>query len=500
MKKRIAALSLSLCLLFALFGCGGNVTPSGPPDTDGTGPAETPAPTVMASPGPPDGPEVDEPSGRPIPSWAYRAVVYEVNTRQYTPEGTFKAFSEHLPRLRAMGINTLWFMPIHPISEERRKGTLGSYYSIADYYGVNPEFGTKEDFRELVALCHEMGFAVMMDWVANHTGWDHPWVEENPDWYDRDANGNMFYPYDWSDIVQLDFSSPALRAEMINAMKYWVTEFNVDGFRCDYPGNIPADFWEEARRAITEHKHIYMMAEMGRDDSFLEYAFDSYFGWDLFDRLRPFTRGQGSPGQLHTLIQGYETMPDGSFPFNFLDNHDKNSWEGGLFRSFPPEAVPALTALLFTLPGMPMIYSGQENGSQQTLAFFEKDEIVWDAPESLYYEELITALARLKASHTVLFNGNAGGSYTPVETGSDRVFAFAREEGGMNTTVFANLSGETQAFDRLTFVQTETVGTTLILRGNAETPVMDRTPAVRLDTLSELEPWGYIILTESHIE
>ena len=173
-------------------------------------------------------------------SWVDTCILYEVNVRQFTEEGTFKAFEGHLERLKNMGVNTLWFMPIHPISETERKGTLGSYYAVDDYMAVNPEFGTLEDFQHLVDTAHEMGFKVILDWVANHTGWDNKWIEEHPDWYVHDENGEVTYPYDWYDIAELNFDNYEMRAEMIKCMQYWIEEVGIDGFRCDHVMGVPA--------------------------------------------------------------------------------------------------------------------------------------------------------------------------------------------------------------------------------------------------------------------
>ncbi|MEN6456923.1 MAG: alpha-amylase family glycosyl hydrolase, partial [Prolixibacteraceae bacterium] len=224
----------------------------------------------------------DKASAAGRPEWLKDAVLYEVNIRQYTPEGTFDAFAEHLPRLKKLGVDILWLMPVHPISEKNRKGTLGSYYSVRDYQGINPEFGTLDDFKRLVNRSHELGMKVIIDWVANHTGWDHRWISEHPDWYTQDSTGAIISPNpDWSDIADLNFAVQPMRREMIREMQYWLRETDIDGFRCDVAWGVPQDFWEEARASLDSVKPVYMLAEDEDHPEFLEKAFDSNYAWKL---------------------------------------------------------------------------------------------------------------------------------------------------------------------------------------------------------------------------
>jgi len=225
------------------------------------------------------------------PEWSRQAVIYEVNIRQYTQEGTFEAFRSHLPRLRELGVDVLWFMPVHPISEVNRKGTLGSYYAIRDYKGVNPEFGTANEFRALVKEAQDLGFKVLLDWVANHSGGDNIWLEEHPDWYVRDENGDPVIPYDWSDTYKLDYTHPAMRDGMIDALTYWVSEYNIDGYRCDVAYEVPTDFWEEARKKLEDIKPVFMLAEAETAD-LLEKAFDMNYNWRLKDLMNQIVQGE----------------------------------------------------------------------------------------------------------------------------------------------------------------------------------------------------------------
>ncbi len=226
--------------------------------------------------------------------WSRNAVIYEVNVRQFTPEGTFKAMENHLPRLKDLGVDILWFMPIHPISQDDRKGKLGSYYAVADYKGVNPEFGSLDDFRDMVKAAHNLGMKVIIDWVPNHSGRDNAWVKNHPDWYKRDDNGKMFGPFDWTDVYEFDYSNPAMRAGMTDAMSFWLREADIDGFRCDVAGRVPVSFWDENRKALEAVKPgIFMLAE-ATEPELLQNAFDMDYNWpmkDLFSAIAA-TSGQ----------------------------------------------------------------------------------------------------------------------------------------------------------------------------------------------------------------
>ena len=209
--------------------------------------------------------------------WSRNANIYEVNIRQYTPEGTINAFRKHLPRLKNMAVSIIWIMPVQPIGEKNRKGSLGSYYSIRDYKAVNEAFGDLEDFKALVKDAHKLGMYVLLDWVANHTSWDNVWTESNPDFYRKDENGNFDSPWDWTDVIALNYSNPVMRESMIDAMRFWLEESNIDGFRCDMAGMVPVDFWNAARSELEKTKPLFMLAEDEEVVSLLEHAFDMNF-------------------------------------------------------------------------------------------------------------------------------------------------------------------------------------------------------------------------------
>ena len=379
-------------------------------------------------------------------AWTKDAIIYEVNVRQYTPEGTFNAFAGHLQEIRDLGVNTLWFMPIHPISVTKRSGTLGSYYSVTDYREVNPEFGTSDDFKALVDQAHEMGFRVMLDWVANHTGWDCSWIEEHPEWYTQDASGNIISPegFNWPDVADLNFDNAEMRAEMIACMKYWVEEFDIDGFRCDHATGVPVDFWEAARVEIDSVKPVYMLAEDNTVLSLLNSAFDFNYNLALYDALMGIARDSKKANVIKYYIP--ENYPDGTYTLNFLDNHDKNSYEHTIMEGFGKDAIPAMFTLIYTIPGVPLIYTGDEIGLDHYIAFMEKDTIDWDSSD-VSYRELLAELAAIKTGEAALHNGNYGGPIEYADLGNNNIIAFSRVKYGSKVVCLFNLSKREQTVD-----------------------------------------------------
>jgi len=381
------------------------------------------------------------------PEWSRSATIYEVNIRQYTPEGTFKAFEPHLPRLRKMGVDVLWIMPINPISKKMRKGSLGSYYAVSDYMAVNPEYGSLADFKHLVNEAHKLGFKVILDWVANHTGWDNVWVEQHPDWYKRNAAGELegFNYTDlstgkkevWADVIGLDYAKPEVRQGMIAAMSYWVRETNIDGFRCDVAWTLPVAFWEEARQRLDAIKPVFLLAEADTPDLQVK-AFDMTYDWVLFHKLVDIAQGRADARDLAKLYTDPpRRYPAGSYRMTFTSNHDENSWNG-TDRELYGEGADVMAVLAATLPGMPLVYSGQEAGFDRRLKFFDKDQIDWGSyrREGLYKE----LLALKKRHHAALTNSHEPGNLELIETGNAKVFAFRRIGNGDVVTVVANLS------------------------------------------------------------
>ena len=389
-------------------------------------------------------------------AWATRSTIYEVNIRQFTPEGTLKAFEAHLPRLAKLGVHILWLMPLQPIGQLKRKGSLGSYYAICDYTAVNPEFGTLEDLQRVVQRAHALGLKVILDWVANHTAWDHPWVTQHPDWYQQDAKGEIG-PFShvwtpgqpaevWEDVVGLDYGQRGLWDAMTDAMLYWQREVGFDGFRCDVAGLVPVPFWNHVRAALDRVKPVFMLAESDRPELQAQ-AFDMGYDWALYDRFKAIAQGKADAVSLRDWwAQRQAKYPPDAWGMNFVGNHDTNSWDGTDLEFYGTEAAcKAMTVLSFTLPGMPMILGGQEGRLDKRLAFFEKDPIAWKGyPLAAHY----LALTNLKRRHPALANGAADGkasgtlSFLPLDT--EAVAAFERRRGPHGLRVAVNLSAQAQ--------------------------------------------------------
>ncbi len=374
------------------------------------------------------------------PEWSKNATMYQVNIRQYTKEGTFEAFRRHLPRLREMGVDILWLMPIHPIGELNRKGPLGSYYSVKDFVAVNPEFGTMEDFKALVDDINMQGMYVILDWVANHTAWDHPWTTSRPDFYMRDSLGNFFPPVaDWSDVIDLDFSNKDLWDEMIKAMEFWVAEVGVDGYRCDVAMMVPLEFWERVRVELDSIKPVFLLAESSEVEHH-NLAFDMSYNWIVHHAMKNIYEGRYNAHTLDSLIiADIQSFPEWAIRMQFTSNHDENSWAGTEFERLGSSAT-TFAALTFVIPGMPLIYSGQEAKFNRRLLFFDKDEISWDeVPLHDFYSNLID----LKTNNPALWNGIHGGSYKRITSNeASRVLAFARQKDNNVVIAVFNLSYE----------------------------------------------------------
>lgn len=382
--------------------------------------------------------------------WSRNANIYEVNIRQYTPEGTLDAFAAHLPRLKKMGVDILWLMPVQPIGVINRKGTLGSYYSIRDYGAVNPEFGTLTDFKRVVNEAHALGMKVILDWVANHTAWDHAWVSSHPDWYKKNAAGEIHAytymgvgggePEYWTDVVGLDFKRSDLWPAMTEAMLFWLKETDIDGFRCDVAALVPTPFWEQARVALERVKPVFMLAEADEADLH-ERAFDMTYDWRLYDTLKAIAQGKANAGALKTWWKKREEKyPADAYGMFYTANHDSNSWQG-TDTEFYGEAFKAMAVLAATLPGMPLIYGGQEGVLDKKLAFFERDAMAWKGyPLAAFYSELL----KLKHTHAALANGLKGGALSWLSGDSDALLVFARTSPDSRIIVRVNLSATPQ--------------------------------------------------------
>ncbi len=378
-----------------------------------------------------------------FPEKIANGTIYEVNIRQHTPEGTINAFVKDLPRLKDLGVKMLWIMPVQPIGVKNRKEPLGSYYSIQDYAKVNPEFGTDEDFKNLVTKTHELGMYLILDWVPNHTAWDHPWITSHPEYYAQDGKGNIVYEADWTDIALLNHRNPATRAAMIDAMKYWITTFDVDGFRCDHAGHeIPLYFWEEATDAIDPIKDIFWLAEW--DGARMHLTFDATYAWPLLHVTEDVYKGKANANDIAKWIDN-DLKEYGHRPvrMTMITNHDENSWAGTEFERYG-EGVKTFATFIFTAYGMPMLYSGQEAGLSKRLKFFAKDTIDWSDSKKMqpFYKKLVS----LHADNEALWCGKYGAMPVRINGEDANIYAFQRTKGSNSVIGILNFSDKPQEF------------------------------------------------------
>lgn len=373
----------------------------------------------------------------PPVAWIQHSNIYEVNVRQYSLEGSFEAFAKHLPRLKDMGVQTLWFMPITPISVEGRLGTLGSYYACSDYTAINPEFGTIDNFRELVEKAHELGLKVIIDWVANHTGKDHIWTQTNPGFYKKNAEGQFYDSNGWQDVIDLNYYDGLMRKAMIEAMQFWVEECGIDGFRCDMAHLVPLDFWKQARVHLDAIKPLFWLGET-EDIHYLD-VFDACYAWTWMHETEKFSKGsQTLYGLKQCLIHYQDHFPENTCRLFFTSNHDENSWNGTEYEKYG-ELSKVLTVLNTTWSGIPLIYSGQELPNLKRLKFFEKDLIEWNDQPALHtrYKQL----SALKLSHPALNCFTA-----PVlipNSAENNIFSYVRRSQGREVVTVLNFSGHT---------------------------------------------------------
>lgn len=420
------------------------------------------------------------------PDWSKNANIYEVNIRQYTPEGTFRAFEKHLPRLQKMGVDILWLMPVQPIGVKNRKGSLGSYYSIKDYLNVNPEYGSMDDFKHLVKSAHAKGMHVIIDWVANHSSFDNPLITEHKDWYVLDKDGNPQPPVaDWSDVADLNYDKPELRKYMIDALKFWVVQTGIDGYRCDVADMVPTDFWNEARAELNNlGRPIFMLAEAEKPE-LQEKAFEMNYSWEFHHIMNDITKGKKNAQDLTAYFEGsVKKFPSKVYRMNFTSNHDENSWQGHEYeRMGSAEAVRAMGVLSATVPGMLLIYTGQEDSLHRRLKFFDKDAIQWGHyPLGTFYQTLLT----LKKENPALWNGEYGGSMQKIATQDDtHMFAFSRQKDNHAVVVVLNLSGNPSTAT----LQNGVKGTFHEVFTQSET-------AITAGMTIELPAWGYKVYSK----
>lgn len=414
------------------------------------------------------------------PEWSKNAVLYEVNVRQFSDSGTFRAFAKHLPGLKSLGVDVLWFMPVNPIGVVNRKEGLGSYYSVKDYLEINPEFGTKKDFKEVIDKAHALGMHVLLDWVPNHTSWDNPLTTGHPEWYAKDSTGKFTPPLgtDWTDVIQLDWSQKGLQDYMIDALKYW-TSFGVDGFRVDHPHNTPVEFWERARTELDRIKPVLMLAEHEGTGGFMIKGFDMNYAWEMHHLMNSIAQGKDSARAMMKYFgKEWTTFPNNAYRLMFLTNHDENSWAGTI-DSLMGDSQKMFATLIFTAQGVPLLYNGQEVCLNKKLKFFVKDSIRWD---SCYLTGFYRDLIRMKHENKALWNGDFGGKMNRISTNRDnKIFAFYREKEGNRVVVFLNLTRKPVTFKPdLKNIKGEYTGFF-----SGEKTTLAEKPAI------DLGPWGY---------
>jgi len=409
------------------------------------------------------------------PAWIIQGNIYEVNIRQYTPEGTFNAFAQHLDRLKEMGVQTLWFMPITPVGEVDRKGKLGSYYAVKDYTAVNPEFGTLEDWKNLVKAAHDKGFKVITDWVANHTAADNRWIYSHKDFYVTDSTGKIVSPFDWTDTRKLNYKNMAMQDSMIAAMKYWVTETGIDGFRCDVAAEVPESFWTRAITELKKVKNVFMLAEA--NDGWLHKAgFDQTYAWEDFSVMKKVATGEKNALSIDSVINKTDTThPANALRLYFTSNHDENSWNKADYATMPGEVHAPFAVLTQTIKrSVPLIYSGQEEPFLDSLSFFYKDTISFGKYQrAAFYKTLLN----LRKNNPAL-SGNA--AFKKLETSNNTsIYAFEREKNGKKVLVVLNLSKTAQNFAWVT-APSASSWTNVFTQTKETVPVA-------------LQPWGYAV-------
>jgi glycosidase len=368
--------------------------------------------------------------------WVRNGVIYEVYLRSFSREGTFKSLERRLPELRDLGVTVLWLMPVHPVGVKNRKGSLGSPYAVQDYYGINPEFGTLDDFRSLVQSVHHHGMKLVIDLVANHTSWDSRLMKEHPEWFTRNDRGEIIPPNaDWTDVADLDYSHRGLREYMMEMMVYWVREIGIDGFRCDVAELVPTDFWEEARKRLDAVKPVMMLSE-GSIPEHHAAAFDITYAWNVYDALDPLLSGKRPPALLDQILRTESLQfPTGSLRMRFNTNHDKNAWDDPAVVKFGPDGVKLSAVLVNTLPGVPLIYTGEEVGNDRRLDLFEKVDVDWNRGNDL--RAFYSSLARMRRENPSITRG----TMTRLTTSAaDRIYAFERTYGSSRTVVVLNFS------------------------------------------------------------
>ena len=416
------------------------------------------------------------------PDWSATSNIYEVNLRQYTPSGTINEFSMHLERLHNMGVEILWIMPVQPIGIDKRKGSLGSYYSIKDYMSINPEMGTMEDWVTMVDKAHSLGMKVILDWVANHTAFDHYWMKSHPEYYVRDAMGKAKPPVeDWTDVADLNFENQNMRNAMIENMKFWIKASNLDGFRCDVANMVPVDFWQDARRQLEQVKPgLFLLAE-AEEATMHNKAFDMTYTWSLYHPLIEIAQGKKTVKVITDYLEAQKAWPKNAYRMYFTSNHDENSWHNSEYDKFGAGAK-TFAVLTFGLNGMPLIYSGQEAGNAKTLRFFDKDTLDFS---KLPLEDFYGKLLKLKKQEPAMRHGETAGDLLVIPNGKDEaVFSFLRKKENSKVLFVLNLSNKKQ---KVKLDSAELTGSMQEIFSGVESTGLKKQLSL------SLEPWQYLV-------
>ena len=377
---------------------------------------------------------------RPSESWVKNGIIYEIYTRSFSKEGNFAGVEKGLPELQKMGVTILWIMPIHPVGVEKRKGSLGSPYSVQDYYAINPEFGTMDDFKSLVKKSQSLGLKIVIDMVANHTAWDSKMFREHPEWFTKDSAGKFIAPVaDWSDVVDLNYTNKELRTYMIEMLKFWVRDVGIDGFRCDVSEMVPVDFWDEARAALDSIKPVFMLSEGMYAEHHLK-AFDATYGWNSYHTMADILAGKKPASEMDSvLIRESLSYPKGSLRMRFSSNHDENAWDMPDVTKFGVDGAKFAAVLVNTYPGVPLLYNGQEVGNNTKLGLFEKFEIDWTKGKE--FREFYTKLYSLRKNNPSLTTGD----YQSIKNNKiDNVYSFIRTDGKNTVVALFNFSDSEQ--------------------------------------------------------
>lgn len=412
------------------------------------------------------------------PAWIMQGNIYEVNVRQYTPEGTFMAFAKHLDRLKQMSVQTIWFMPINPISKVDRKGTLGSYYAVSDYTAINPEFGTLAEFKQVVKLIHNKGMKVIIDWVPNHTGGDNRWLTEQPDFFVKDKSGKAIIAADWDDTRQLNYKNSVMQDSMIGAMKYWLNTTNIDGFRCDVAWNVPGSFWKKCIAQLKKIKNVFMLAE--GDNAYLpKNGFDAVYPWRMFKMMGLVAKGDRPAFALDSIYNENKSMyPRNTIQMYFTSNHDENSWNKADYGIFPGIVHAPFAVFTQTMAGaVPLIYSGQEEPVLRPIEFFEKDPMTFqELKRAAFYKTLLGLRKR-----NIALSPDA--SFKKVNAGDEKaLYAYVREKGGKKVLVILNLSATEQD---VAIKDKSLAGTPYNVFMGTKEPLSNKK--------WNIEPWGYVV-------